>query len=147
MLVPRAKFEKNLKRVVTPNPNTDNVLTSNSIKSNISDVFIWPSTDAVESIGGKKTHSHFETTSELYQLGYKITGNTRSMRRSVLDHEAVPKLGLEKTAKTIASLVRMRKRQKDGKEIYQHAIAEREEDLAYLKEKYYKGSFHWPSTT
>ncbi|NOU99514.1 hypothetical protein [Paenibacillus planticolens] len=110
--------------------------------------FKWPSTYAVETLkpGSQKVGSQFSQESPLHKLGYKITDSNRTKRWTILENEALPKLGLEKVANVIATNVKARKRQKGGAKKYSHAIYEWEYDLKKLKDTYYRRDFQWPST-
>lgn len=92
-----------------------------------------------------KEDSLFSEQSELNKLGYRISGSTREERWKAL-RRAIPVLGLKKVVNIISANVRIRKRQKNGEQKYQYAIAEWEHDLSQLKEKYYYDGFKWPNT-
>lgn len=109
-------------------------------------MFDWPTTEAVETTGASDRDTEFRSRTRLNELGYQITGLARSDRWGVLTARAVPNLGLELTATTIAQFVRLRKAQRDGRTRYRHAIVEWEYDLSRLKDEYYRGGFIWPST-
>lgn len=90
-----------------------------------------------------------QAETRLHQLGYQITGRSRSQRWRVLSTTAIPELGLETVANTIAWHCRTRKRQKGGRKTYSHAIAEWEYDLARLKREIYRSDRHrfpWPKS-
>ncbi|MGQ7890662.1 hypothetical protein [Paenibacillus sp. WC2504] len=110
--------------------------------------FKWPSTYAVETLkpGNKSDGNRFGLESPLHKLGYRITDSNRTKRWTILENEALPKLGLEKVANVIATNVKARKRQKGGAKKYSHAIYEWEYDLKKLKDNYYKRDFQWPTT-
>jgi len=111
--------------------------------------FRWPSTEIEETEKPALPNSiHRRTTSELWDLGYRITGMKRSERWKRLC-EAVAQLGLQKVAELIAHLCRERKRQEGGRARYANAIREWEHDLTLLKREYYYKSddkFEWPSS-
>jgi hypothetical protein len=114
-----------------------------------SDVFEWPSVDAPEGAGLNEREDEFANETDLHRLGYQITGMTRSRRWEVLSRTAVPRLGLQEVAETIAMLVRTRKAQAGGRDRYRNAIEEWEHDLSRLKEEYWTREayrFPWPST-
>jgi hypothetical protein len=111
--------------------------------------FRWPTTDAPESDGSTESEGEFSSETDLHRHGYKISGMSRPERWHVLSTLAVPRLGLEEVARTIANHIRLRKAQVGGAETYSHAIGEWEHDLAKLRSTYYRGSgasFYWPST-
>ena len=113
------------------------------------ETFPWPSTEAEESTSVGESEVEYQTETRLYQLGYKITGRSRSERWRILKNKAVPELGLEKVAGTISSHCRTRKRQRGGRSKYAHAIAEWEHDLVCLKREFYSNHrprFNWPSS-
>jgi hypothetical protein len=111
--------------------------------------FPWPSIEADEGTGdGSAGEDGFAPETALHALGYRITGQTRAARWRVLDDDAIPALGLQQVVETIASHVRLRKSQRDGRFRYRHAITEWEHDLARLKaERWAKLTyrFPWPS--
>ncbi len=87
--------------------------------------------------------------SRLNDLGYRITGTSRSRRWQVLSERAVPELGLKRVAQTIAGFIRLRRTQKGGARKFSHAITEWKHDLQQLKRTYYdRGGrgFTWPNT-
>lgn len=87
--------------------------------------------------------------SELHRLGYRIGGLSRGKRWRILIEEAVPRLGLEKVARTIAGHRQRALSQAGGAERFAHAVAEWEHDLALLKRECYdrgRKGFAWPST-
>lgn len=113
------------------------------------ETFPWPGTEAQESSGAGESEAEFQTETRLYQLGYRITGRSRSQRWRILENKAVPDLGLEEVVRTIASHCRTRKRQRGGRTKYAHAIAEWEHDLARLKREFYpyhRPRFVWPQS-
>jgi hypothetical protein len=121
-------------RPVSPPPSSD---------------FAWPSTEAEETKKPGSNDLDYQQETRLYQLGYRITGRTRSQRWRVLITNAIPELGLRTVANTIASHCRTRKRQKDGTKTYAHAIAEWEHDLARLEREIYRDARHpfpWPKS-
>lgn len=127
-------------------PPSTNDLLNNIVKSSeeFDTTFIWPSTYANETNGTNKLDQDFKEATNLYLLGYKITGLNRQERWEIIEKKVLPKLDLKEIAYTIANNVRLRKRQKDGKRKFAYAIAEWEHDLKELKEKYYKSNFLWP---
>ena len=110
--------------------------------------FRWPRTTAPESDQPGVSENDFERTTDLFDMGYQITGKSKSRRWSVLTR-AVPELGLKAVVETIANHIRVRKAQVGGADRYSHAINEWEYDLSMLRATYYRGSradFQWPST-
>ncbi|WP_280559806.1 hypothetical protein [Priestia megaterium] len=109
--------------------------------------FEWPSIELTNSEKFEEcdqTPNQLKEKSELRQLGYQITGVKRSKRWSILINEALPQLGLKKTAYTIAYLIRSRKKMKNGVIKNRYAIGEWEHDLSELKKHFYKNQFAWP---
>ncbi len=109
--------------------------------------FPWPSTEAEESTGAGEFEAEFRAETRLHKQGYRITGLSRADRWEVLRTKAVPNLGLEEVANTIARHCRTRKRQVGGRQKFSHAITEWEHDLARLKKEMYPGHgpwFAWP---
>ncbi|MBX6764414.1 MAG: hypothetical protein IRY88_12145 [Rubrobacteraceae bacterium] len=95
------------------------------------------------------SEAEFQSETQLYRLGYKITGLSRAERWKILSTRAVPVLGLQEVAETIARHCRVRKRQIGGRERYAHAIAEWEHDLDRLKREFYpnhRPRFVWPTS-
>ncbi len=89
----------------------------------------------------------------LYELGYSIVSpisrrnRPRRERWKILMDEALPVLGLQEVAWTIANNCRVRKI--NDREKYAYAIAQWEHDLARLKRAFYHeevASWSWPST-
>lgn len=122
---------------------------SRSVSPPPSSAFAWPSTEAEETRKPGSNDLDYQQETRLYQLGYRITGRTRSQRWRVLITNAIPELGLRTVANTIASHCRTRKRQKDGRKTYAHAIAEWEYDLARLEREIYRDARHqfpWPKS-
>jgi hypothetical protein len=110
--------------------------------------FRWPGTTAPESEGTGESEGDFQRETDLHKMGYQISGLTRSRRWQVLT-VAVPRLGLEDVAGTIANHIRLRKAQVGGADKYSNAIGEWEHDLARLRSTHYTGAranFRWPST-
>jgi hypothetical protein len=110
--------------------------------------FSWPTTDAQPSTGALGIGIEARETSSLYDLGYRIADCSRQERWTALE-AAVPLLGLQQVAETIAGHIRLRRRQRGGAIRYSNAIYEWELDLSRLKEAYYRpGSvgFQWPRT-
>ena len=111
------------------------------------ETFPWPGTDAPEAPRAGVSEAEFQSETVLYRLGYRITGRSRSKRWKILKTKAVPELGLQEVAETIAWHCRVRKRQIGGGEKYANAIAEWEHDLDRLKREFYTGQrarFVWP---
>lgn len=111
------------------------------------EAFPWPNTEAQESSGTGQSETEYQAETRLYQLGYKITGRSRSERWRILKDRALPELGLEEVAGTIASHARARKRQRQGRTKYAHAISEWEHDLDRLRRELYstnRSRFAWP---
>jgi hypothetical protein len=111
------------------------------------ETFPWPGTDAPEASRTGVSEAEFQSETPLHRLGYQITGRSRSKRWEILKSKAVPELGLQEVAETIARHCRVRKRQVGGREKYANAIAEWEYDLARLKRKFYpnyRPRFVWP---
>jgi len=99
--------------------------------------------------GVNEREDEFNSETRLHALGYQITGMTRAARWDVLTRTALPELGLQEVANTIAMLVRLRKAQRNGQERYWRAIAEWEHDLSRLKHEYWiplATRFVWPTT-
>ncbi len=102
----------------------------------------WPSTWGSASNGGRGLEEvAMADESALKKSGYSITdGGRRRPRKErwkILSRVSVPELGLQVVAETIASHVRIRKRQPGGAEKYHRAIQAWEKDLAKLKRIYY----------
>jgi hypothetical protein len=74
--------------------------------------------------------------SRLRELGYQITGMSRSERWRVLYQQAVPTLGLDLVVGTIQSHVRLRESQWDGERRYENALREWRHDLSELQRRY-----------
>lgn len=111
--------------------------------------FEWPSTDAPESAGNGTSSPDYQEQTELRRLGYQITGLTRAQRWHILTRSAIPKLGLQPVAETIAFNTRLRKRQRSGRTRYAYAIGEWEHDLGRLHSEFYLPAghaFRWPTT-
>ncbi len=109
--------------------------------------FPWPTTEAEESSGAGESEAEFRAETPLHKQGYRINGLSRADRWEVLRTKAVPNLGLEEVATTIARHCRTRKRQVGGRQKFFHAITEWEHDLARLKTEMYLGHgphFAWP---
>jgi hypothetical protein len=112
--------------------------------------FKWPGTYAPESTGTTDSEGDFASETPLHRLGYNVSEPTsKSARWLILSQVAVPTLGLETVAQTIANHIRLRKTHVGGAEKYRRAIGEWEHDLATLKSTYYQSlgaNFYWPST-
>ena len=112
--------------------------------------FSWPGTEAPESLGTTDSEGDFNSETPLHKLGYNVSEPTsKSARWLILSQVAVPTLGLEAVAQTIANHIRLRKTHVGGEEKYRRAIGEWEHDLATLKSTYYQSlgaNFYWPST-
>lgn len=130
--------------------------------------FKWPSTAVCVDSGTALRLAHFDYEEGLLKfMGYAVgqKGAYRSRRIQVLDYvfnERVPKVQsyeymskwgepksarrLEKLADCLASFARNAKRRRF--QDMEQAVLEWEEDLNYLKEKYYLGCFDfpWPSS-
>jgi hypothetical protein len=127
----------------------------------------WPITTAPESRGGKFNTSFADHDSGLWLCGYWVGSSstkTTSARRYFLDYyfrnqlpavvkqyhggaygEPGSEERLQKMANTIAANCRNFKRL--NREKYKVATSEWEQDLGYLKARYYRaGSFPWPPT-
>ena len=83
--------------------------------------------------GSSTTQLDLSERSDLHRLGYKITGLSRGKRWRVLTERAVPALGLQEVARTIAGHVRRARSQRGGTQRFEYAISEWEHDLARLK--------------
>ena len=113
--------------------------------------FEWPSQEAPESLTDSVTDdSGFALETPLRrECKYQITGLTRVARWNILTTCAVPRLGLQEVAETIANHIRLRKARKGGREMFANAIGEWEWDLTRLKREFYDGHnhrFRWPGT-
>ena len=109
--------------------------------------FPWPGTEAPEAARAGVSETEYQLETQLFRLGYRITGRSRAKRWEILTTMAVPELGLQEVAETIARHCRARKRQRRGSVRYAHAIAEWEHDLDRLKREFYRGQrarFAWP---
>jgi len=126
--------------------------------------FKWPTTALIGDSASALNVAHFEYEEGLLKfMGYAVgqNGAYRTRRRQVLDYvfnERVPKVQsyeymaewgapksscrLEKLAKSLAAYARNAKRRRF--QDMAQAIMEWEEDLNYLKEKYYSGRFDFP---
>lgn len=113
-------------------------------KKEIKNAFEWPVTEIYQQKHDRQD-SILNDKSALMVMGYKITGLTRQKRWEILQR-AVPKLGLKKVAYTIASHIKLRKGQKNGRNKFSYSISEWEYDLSKLKSVYYKKDFNWPQT-
>jgi hypothetical protein len=113
--------------------------------------FRWPGVE-VEEIPeptGQGLATDPAEESHLHRLGYQITGMGRADRWRVLTVRAVPELGLQETANTIAGHVRLRRRMRGGESRFAYAIQEWEHDLERLRSTYFRPGatgFPWPST-
>ncbi len=130
--------------------------------------FRWPSTAVVADSKKALSGNFFDFEDGLLKfMGYAVgqSGCYRTRRREILDYVfygSLPRVQsndymkewganasstrLQKMANCIASFVRTAKRRRDAS--MELAIAEWEEDLAYLKDKYYRsaGGYIWPNT-
>lgn len=127
--------------------------------------FSWPTTDAPRAGGGQLKARDWVQDGLLSYLGYRVGAKAAPEleRHSVLDAaytsirastasvananewgDAGSKDRLHKLARSIAALCRNHKRQYGGTTAVEHW----EDDLRYLKSKYYDGhySFQWPAT-
>jgi len=131
--------------------------------------FRWPTTAVIGDSTAALNVAHFDYEEGLLKfMGYAVgqKGAYRTRRLQVLDYvfnERVPKVQsyehmaewgtpkssrrLEKLANCLASFARNAKRRKSND--MAEAIKDWEEDLNYLKEKYYFGryDFRWPCTS
>jgi hypothetical protein len=110
--------------------------------------FEWPSTDVHPNPEpSERTHNDWPEVSELRKRGYSVReGLPVSTRRQALAR-CVDELGLEKVANHIAAIARLNKMRRD--DIMAGAITRWEDDLTWLKNRYYHHSprrFLWPST-
>ncbi len=117
--------------------------------------FRLPSTEAVPTGAGTVDGSGFREIGDLRANGYSVTngsgiyfsGNERWLRlQRIIDTN---KMNLRQAAYDIATLVKGRKRQRNGIERNWRSIAAWETDLQLLKSKYYDNRTHnfvWPST-
>ena len=130
--------------------------------------FKWPTTAVINDSTSALRLAHFDYDEGLLKfMGYTVgqLGTYRTRRRQVLDYvfnERVPKVQsyeymaewgdpksakrLQKLSNSLASFTRNAKRRRSSD--MNHAIAEWEEDLTYLKETYYVRSFQfeWPES-
>lgn len=144
------------------------VLRINELQSLERMPFRWPSTAVVADSRKALSGNFFDYEDGLLKfMGYAVgqNGCYRIRRREILDyvfHETLPRvqsteymqewgtngssIRLQKIANCIASFVRAAKRRKNAS--MELAIEEWEEDLSYLKDKYYrtKDGYGWPST-
>lgn len=128
--------------------------------------FRWPTTAVIEDSASALRLAHFDYEEGLLKfMGYAVgqLGAYRTRRRQVLDYvfnEKIPKVQsydymaewgdpssakrLQKLANSLATFARNAKRRRTSD--MEHATAEWEEDLAYLKNTYFDGlfSFDWP---
>lgn len=134
VMMPRNKFENSLKAVFNKESEEDGHLKPKEKR------FRWPSIDVAKSEvqSTDKLELDMPNQSELYKLGYKITGLNRSERWKILNEKVLPSMSVEKIVNTIASHVRNRKRQHNGHIKYKYAIQEWEHDLERLKKEFYK---------
>lgn len=131
-----------------------------------SKTFRWPTTAVIGDSTSALRLAHFDYEEGLLKfMGYAVgqLGAYRTRRRQVLDYvfnEKIPKVQsyeymagwgepssakrLQKLANSLATFARNAKRRRTSD--MEHAIAEWEEDLAYLKNTYFEGlfSFDWP---
>ena len=130
--------------------------------------FPWPSTTAFPGLCDIP-EPDWPQVGLLSHMGYRVgrSGEPTSRRREILakvfEYDPLPNVDsadymkqwgsarsgarLRKLAETIASLARNEKRRNSIS--YLEAIRDREEDLAWLKQRYYTGQFRfqWPSTS
>lgn len=128
--------------------------------------FRWPTTAVIGDSASALRLAHFDYEEGLLKfMGYAVgqLGAYRTRRRQVLDYvfnEKIPKVQsydymaewgdpssakrLQKLANSLATFARNAKCRRTSD--MEHAIAEWEEDLAYLKNTYFDGlfSFDWP---
>ncbi len=129
--------------------------------------FKWPSTAIIGDSAAALRIAHFDYDEGLLKfMGYAVgqNGAYRNRRQQILDYvfnERVPKVQsyeymaewgepkstcrLKKLADSLATFARNARRRRSSD--MDHAIAEWEEDLRYLKETYYdrKYQFDWPA--
>jgi hypothetical protein len=136
VLLPRKAFELKMKKIKTvenkdlSRSNVDNnSCISPSFKTNEKDFKDY----------------NFKDQSELYQVGYRITGLKREQRWELLNKAAIPKLGLYKVVYIIATHIKNRKKQLNGNIKFKYAISEWEYDLEKLKKEYNNHNFDWPN--
>jgi hypothetical protein len=128
--------------------------------------FRWPTTAVIGDSASALRIAHFDYDQGLLKfMGYAVgqKGAYRNRRQQVLDYvfnEKVPKVQsneymaewgepksmnrLKKLADSLATFARNARRRRSSD--MDHAIAEWEEDLKYLKDTYYTGRFRfdWP---
>ncbi len=143
----------------------DEVTTKNDYRSSPQqDSFKWPSTEADMGSGKGLSKSILQERGLLSEMGYRVgtNGLPKSQRLEILRNIYLNELKVElqknymgewgrpesaqrlkKLAETLAALTRNAKRRHDKP---MAAIHEWEEDLAYLKKKFYDGfyDFAWP---
>ncbi len=134
--------------------------------------FVWPPTNTDEEAGNGTFEIDRPKVGLLKQMGYQVglIGVSDENRRDALDavfcEDLAPRkhpshsaayvaewgppespLRLQKMANSIATFTANMKRNWASRS--DHSIIQWESDLAYLKQKYYVGRFHfdWPSTT
>ena len=129
--------------------------------------FPWPSTDAFPGLGNL-SETDWPQEGLLSYMGYRVgrNGAPISRRREILatifEQDALPRVNsaeymrewgpakstarLKKMAESIASFARNEKRRNSSS--YAEAIKDHEEDLEWLKQRFYTGAhrFQWPST-
>lgn len=134
IMMPRAKFEQSLKSVIKD--ETELIQEATNLRQDKN--FNWPSTYAEESSESNRNDLDIEmpSQSELYQLGYRITGLNRTERWKILNEKVLPSMSIKKVVNTIAAHIRNRKRQRDGHIKYKYAIQEWEYDLERLRQKF-----------
>ena len=117
--------------------------------------FDWPSTESAESTDPSTIQEGLREETPLHKAGYMIRDNStkipREVRWATLKNIVdTDKVSLEESAATIASHIRMRRRQQGGEEKFWYAIGEWEHDLGRLKTTCYDGNnytFVWPTTS
>lgn len=117
------------------------------------EIWPWPSTELfpITLVNGDVETGTWRTKHILKQrFGYSVAKNaglSAPQRQRILDTALTTRdnpLELKAVAEHLAWLARMNKRRRDAR--YAEAIAKWEEDLAYLKSKYYRHQFSWPRT-
>lgn len=130
--------DKRIKTKGFRQPNVQVVPIPHKIADQVSKQEIrWPSTAVKETTHSSTRDAYvLQEKSELFRLGYKITGLSRNQRWAILQNKAIPTLGLERTVKIIANNIKLFKRQKNGAIKFHYAISEWEHDINRLKKEY-----------
>ncbi|MCI0397382.1 MAG: hypothetical protein L0322_20940 [Chloroflexi bacterium] len=109
----------------------------------------WPATEAKPGSGYLNEYDMLEKHPLLERFGYTVSakaGLSQRERRKKLDTALTTErdpLSLREVVNHIAYLIKRSKRRHDDK--MAQAIAKWEQDLDYLRQKYYKKQFRWPS--